>query len=97
MTELKGSGRSAQPLISETVITDGQWHRIALVWDGSQRILYVDDVEVATDTQSSLEGSAGGLYIGAGKGLEAGSFFSGLIDDVRIRSAPLRTGSTTGQ
>ena len=84
MTELKGSGRSAQPLISETVITDGAWHRIGLVWDGSNRTLYVDDVEVATDTQGSLEGSTGGLHIGAGKGLEPGSFFSGLIDDVRI-------------
>ena len=78
-------GRTApQPLISEFVITDGNWHRIGFVWDGSNRTLYVDDVEVATDTQDSLESSAGGLYIGAGKGLEVGSFFSGLIDDIRI-------------
>jgi hypothetical protein len=28
--------------------------------------------------------SAGGLYIGAGTNLEPGSFFSGLIDDIRI-------------
>jgi len=27
----------------------------------------------------------------------AGSFFTGLIDDVRIHSAALRTGSTTGR
>ena len=26
----------------------------------------------------------GGLYIGAGKDLDAATFFSGLIDDVRI-------------
>jgi hypothetical protein len=26
----------------------------------------------------------GGLYIGAGKNLEPGTFWSGLIDDVRI-------------
>jgi hypothetical protein len=37
-----------------------------------------------SDTQGNLEGSAGGLCIGAGKALEPGSFFSGLIDDVRI-------------
>jgi len=54
------------------------------VWDGSQRILYVDDVEVARDTQGGLEGSVGGLYIGTGKNLAAASFWSGLIDDVRI-------------
>ena len=84
MTELKGFGRSASPLQSQTVITDGNWHRVGFAWDGSQRILYVDDVEAAIDTQSGLGGSEGGLYIGAGKILDAGSFFSGLIDDVRI-------------
>jgi len=73
-----------QPLVSEFVITDGNWHRIGFVWDGSNRILYVDEVEVAKDTQTGLGSSEGGLYIGAGKNLEPGSFFSGLIDDVRI-------------
>ncbi|MHC4486687.1 MAG: LamG-like jellyroll fold domain-containing protein [Planctomycetota bacterium] len=47
-------------------------------------MLYADDVEVTKDTQPGLEGSAGGLYIGAGNNLDASSFFSGLIDDVRI-------------
>jgi len=31
MTELKGTGHSAGPLFSETIITDGQWHRIGLI------------------------------------------------------------------
>ncbi len=73
-----------QPLISEFIITDGNWHRVGLTWDGSNRILYVDDVEVATDTQGSLAGSNSGLHIGAGSTLDPASFFSGLIDDVRI-------------
>jgi len=61
--------------------------------------LYVDGVEVAKDAAplSDLESANGGLYIGAGNALEPGTFWSGLIDDVRIHSAPLRTGSTTGQ
>ena len=84
MTELKGAGSSTGPLFSETVITDGQWHRIGLVWDGSNRTLYVDDVAVADDTQPGLEGSQMGLYIGTGKAMEPGTYFSGLIDDVRI-------------
>ena len=84
MTDLKESGRSAKPLVSETVITDGNWHRVGLVFDGANRILYVDDVAVAADTQSGLAGSNGSLYIGCGKDMEQGSFFSGLIDDVRI-------------
>ena len=84
MTELKELGRGSAELLSQTIITDGDWHRIGLVWDGSNRTLYVDDVEVAKDTQANLVGSENGLYIGTGKAKEAGTFFSGLIDDVRI-------------
>jgi hypothetical protein len=84
MTELKGAGRSTGPLFSEAVITDGQWHRVGLVWDGSTRTLYVDGVVVAEDTQPNLESSQMGLNIGAGKAMEPGTYFSGLIDDVRI-------------
>ena len=84
MTELKGAGRSAGPLQSQTIITDGHWHRVGFVWDGANRILYVDDVAAAEDTQDSLEGSDGGLYIGCGKNMEPGTYWSGMIDDVRI-------------
>jgi hypothetical protein len=84
MTELKCAGRSAGPLFSETIITDGQWHRIGLVWDGSHRILYVDDIAVAEDTQVNPHSSDSGLYIGCGKTMEPGTYWSGLIDDVRI-------------
>jgi hypothetical protein len=88
MTDLKDSG--GYSLFSETVITDGDWHRVGLVWDGSRRKLYVDGVEVAKDknTQANLASSDGGLYIGAGITLSPGSFWSGLIDDVRIYVKP---------
>jgi hypothetical protein len=39
---------------------------------------------VARDVQPSMAGATGGLYIGAGRNLEPGSFFSGMVDDVRI-------------
>jgi len=84
ITELKSTGRSTGLLLSHTIITDGNWHRIGLVWDGSKRMLYVDDVVVAEDTQVNLQGSNGGLYIGTGKMMQPGTYFSGLIDDVRI-------------
>jgi hypothetical protein len=85
MTELKG-GRGASDLISEVVITDGEWYRVGFTWDGDNRILYVDDVIAAIDTQGGLRSSEGGLYIGAGKGPdpETETFWSGLIDDVSI-------------
>ena len=84
MTELKYPSRKVKPLASQAVITDGNWHRVGFVWDGSDRILYVDGIEVAKDAQTALTPSAGGLYIGAGASLAPGSFWSGLIDDVRI-------------
>ncbi len=84
------TGRNAKPpgppLICSTVVTDGDWHRIGFVWDGSYRRLYVDGDEVATDATplSELESAEGGLYFGVGRTLTPGTFFSGLIDDVRI-------------
>ncbi len=86
MTELSGPGRSSGPLLSQTVITDGNWHRIGFVWDGSRRHLYVDGAEVAKDATplSDLESAADGLYFGTGSTLAPGTFFSGLIDDIRI-------------
>ena len=90
ITELKGAGRDAAVLLSQTIITDDNWHRIGLVWDGSNRTLYVDGLEVAKDTQDGLEGSDGGLYIGCGKAMEPGTYWSGLIDDVRIYNRAVR-------
>jgi hypothetical protein len=85
MSELKGKGRGDHPLlVSGSIITDGNWHCIGLAWDGSERILYVDDIEVAKNTQAGLASWQGGMHLGAGKALEDDSFWSGLIDDVRI-------------
>jgi len=84
MTELKGPGGSGGPLLSQTVITDGEWHRIGLVYDGLHRKLNVDGVTLTEDTLDGLEGSENGLYIGTNKTMEPGTYWSGLIDDVRI-------------
>jgi hypothetical protein len=82
------------PLESEAVITDIQWHHVGLVYDFEvfHRRLYVDGVLVAEDsTIVAGAPSDGGLYIGASKDLEAGSFLSGMIDDVRIYNQALGT------
>jgi N-acetylneuraminic acid mutarotase len=84
MTELTKAGRGATPLESQAVVTDGNWHRIGFVWDGLHRTLYVDGVAVAEDMQDSLANAANGLYIGTGKAMAPGTYFSGMIDDVRI-------------
>jgi hypothetical protein len=80
-----------QPLAigtSEAVITDGKWHRIALVWDGVDRILYMDGKEVARDPQPDITVSDGKFIIGAGS--TTGTGWAGLIDDVRIYSRVVR-------
>jgi len=70
--------------VSDKVITSGNWHHVGFVWDGSNRILYIDDIEVARDTLAGLRDCDGSLNIGVGSDFEAGAFWSGLIDDVRI-------------
>ncbi len=89
-TELKGSGRTGKPLKSAAVITDGEWHHVGLTSDGTTRILYVDGVEAAKDPQPGLVGSTTGLYIGAGSTLAPGTFWSGLIDDIRISDRAIK-------
>jgi hypothetical protein len=74
-------------LHSTYVVADGQWHKVSAEWDGVYRRLWADDQEVAKDALPlalpplSWNGT---LVIGAGPKLEPDSFFSGLIDDVRI-------------
>ncbi|MCP4450213.1 MAG: hypothetical protein GY809_02035 [Planctomycetes bacterium] len=72
------------PVTSDAVITDDLWHHIGLVSDGSGISLHVDDIEVARSDAPPLMPSTGDLQIGTGKNQESGTFWSGLIDDVRI-------------
>jgi len=75
------------PLMSQSVITDNQWHHVGLMYDfiALHRYLYVDGIEVAKDDDFvGGVGSEGDLIMGADKTLNAASFFSGPIDDVRI-------------
>jgi len=83
MTEL-GVTADGSELYSETGIIDGDWHRVGFVWDGSARMLYVDDVRVAEDVQTSVASAYGRHYLGCAKDFAPTTFFSGLIDDVRI-------------
>jgi hypothetical protein len=86
MTGLRNSGRAGFPIGSQTEITDGLWHEIGFAWDCTYRYLYVDGQEVAADENplARLETADGGLLFGADSTLDKGTFFSGLIDDIRI-------------
>ena len=86
------SGMYFGDLVSGTVVTDDQWHHVGFVYDldSLHRRLYVDGAQVAEDaTVVSGMPSDDGLYIGVSKDLDATSFFSGMIDDVRIYDVAL--------
>ena len=83
-TDLKATGRDTKSLTSDAFVTDDKWHRVAFVWDGTNRTLQMDGIEVARDTQPNLAASSGSMHIGGGKNLTPATFWSGLIDDVRV-------------
>jgi hypothetical protein len=72
------------------VVTDDDWHRVGFVRDDRNRILYVDDIEVARDAADRLEPGTGGLFIGCGPAQSPGTFFAGMVDDVRIYSRAVK-------
>lgn len=92
MTTLTDGGRLTRPLISTACVTDGAWHRVRLVWDGSGRCLYVDGREVAVDTRKlgKLRPSTNGLFVGVASNLDPATFWSGLIDDIRIYNRAMK-------
>ena len=90
-------GRSWRDLVGSTAnLNDGRWHHVAAVYDGTDKIIYLDGVENARHVNAH-----GGQGIGLGKldrygflgdGSEANSFngrrnrhiYGGAIDEVRI-------------
>jgi len=92
-TELSKGGRSGVGLSSPAVITDGDWHRVAFTWDGVNRRLYVDGLLAARDVHDKLADSYGKLTLGSARNMASGTFWKGLIDDVRIYSRAVQPAS----
>ena len=60
-----------------------QWTHVAGVYNGTQMIVYINGIAVATNTQSgSLY--AGSLYAGIGTAGNVGGYYNGAMDEVRI-------------
>lgn len=75
------------PLDSGIVIADNEWYEVGLEWDGEHRHLLVNGDQVAVDEVPlplPVMNYTGWLNIGTGPDTEPGSFWSGLIDDVRV-------------
>jgi len=84
-----GQGHVFPPLFwHKTTVCD--WHRIGFAQNGIERIPYGDDIEVASNAAENLKSASGGLNIGTGNAMEPGTYWSGLIDDVRIYNRAVR-------
>lgn len=77
-------GMTPDHVHSEAVVTDGQWHHLAFVYEPRRVRLYVDGKQVADAPIESKENppQAGGLAIGSLPTREIGC--TGMIDEVRI-------------
>ena len=72
------------PTLANSLALEARRHRIGLIWDGTTRTLCVAGVIVAQDMHDSVKSAFEGLNIDCGKDLAPGTFWSGLIDDVRL-------------
>ncbi len=71
---------------ADTVINDGRWHHLVGVRTASNIYLYIDGVQAAVTAAPSIDVSvpSNPIRIGVDQGSERGSYFEGIIDEVRI-------------
>jgi len=83
-TKWDGIGEVPWAVTGTTSVSDGKWHHIAGVFDGSALYLYIDGIlEAANTAVNSVDISNYKLCIGENAQVP-GRQWNGLIDDVRI-------------
>lgn len=77
-----------------TAVTAGVWHHVAGVWNGTQRVVYVDGVLVGAPIADTAGPTfnTGNVRLGCGAG--GGGALSGLIDSVRVSTVARYSGSS---
>ena len=74
-------------LASNKTVTDGQWHYIAVTYDGSTAKIYIDGLlDNSKSASGDIANSNGDLIIGSSI---AGGYFQGIIDSLRWYTRPL--------
>ncbi|UCG56029.1 MAG: LamG domain-containing protein [Phycisphaerales bacterium] len=83
------NGPTGGNLDAATIVTDNTWRHVAVVYDGSDKIVYIDGVEDARAASTGqINASTYNLYIGENS-QQTGRQLRGLVDDVRIYSRAL--------
>jgi hypothetical protein len=84
-----GANGTGDNLNATTVVTTDTWRHVALVYDGTDKIIYIDGVEDARAASSgNINSSAYNMVIGHNS-QQANRFLTGLVDDVRIYNQAL--------
>jgi len=66
------------------VLTEGQWHHVAGTWDGLTQRLYIDSVEIASQTPGGVLGDTSSVVVSSGD-----EPLNGKLDEIRIYSRAL--------
>jgi hypothetical protein len=83
------SGLDPTDITGTINVNDGQWHHVAGVYDGTQKILYVDgNADATANATGSIDSSTYRVNIGE-NAQQTGRNWDGLIDDVRIYTKAL--------
>jgi len=83
------NGPSGGNLDANTIVTTDTWRHVALVYNGTDKIIYIDGVEDARVASSGNINSSGyNLFIGENS-QAVNRHLTGLIDDVRIYNQAL--------
>ncbi|MEQ3655059.1 MAG: LamG-like jellyroll fold domain-containing protein [Dokdonia sp.] len=81
----KDASNATQAFTGATAIPVGEWHQIAVVYDGADAKIYIDGVEDAMATLNPPVAAAGqNFLIGAVDSDNPTNFFDGTIDEVRV-------------
>jgi Concanavalin A-like lectin/glucanases superfamily len=83
------SGLDPTDITGTMNVNDGEWHNVAGVYNGTQKILYVDgNIDASSDSTGSIDSSTYHVNIGE-NAQQTGRNWAGLIDDVRIYNKAL--------
>jgi hypothetical protein len=83
-------GTSTQETVStSTQMPNNTWRHVAITYDGTEVVLYVNGAEVDSEAATGTINSSGNNPLWIGGNSPAGEYFQGVIDEVRVYNRAL--------